>query len=136
VADRDKPKAVLLAHKLQELGFSLFATQGTGAALREAGLTVRTVAKLGEGHPNGRDLLRSGEIQLVINTPLGKISHRDDAFIRLSALRRGIPHATTMEGAQALVGAIEALKEGSLSVQALKNVHSLKALSIATKPSK
>jgi carbamoyl-phosphate synthase large subunit len=136
VTDRDKPKAVLLAHKLQELGFSLFATQGTGAALREAGLTVRTVAKLGEGHPNGRDLLRSGEIQLVINTPLGKISHRDDAFIRLSALRRGIPHATTMEGAQALVGAIEALKEGSLSVQALKNVHSLKALSIATKPSK
>lgn len=123
MTDRDKPKAVPLAHKLQELGFSLYATRGTGAALRAAGLPVRTVAKLGEGHPNGRDLLRSGEIQLVINTPLGKISHRDDAFIRLSALRRGIPYATTLEGAQALVEAIEALQEGSLSVQALRLAH-------------
>jgi carbamoyl-phosphate synthase large subunit len=136
VTDRDKPKAVPLAHKLEKLGFSLYATRGTGAALKAAGLPVQMIAKLGEGHPNGRDLLRSGKIHLVINTTLGKISHRDDAFIRLSAMRRGIPYATTMEGAEALAEAIEALKEGSLSVQALKSIHSPKASQIVTKLSK
>ena len=119
VKDPDQPKVVPIARCLQQLGFQLLATRGTASVLLAQDLPVEIVRKLGEGHPNAIDHLQSGKVALVINTPLGKASHRDDDFIRLSAMRFGIPYVTTIEGAWAALAGIEALRRGELSIRAL-----------------
>ena len=108
VNDADKGAAVLLARKLSRLGFELIATFGTAARLREVGLEVETVFKVNEGRPNIADGIKSGEISLVINTPLGRVSRFDEQAIRRAALQYNVPCVTTMTGAQALVEAIAA----------------------------
>ena len=106
VNEADKGSAVLLARKLNRLGFQLIATLGTASRLREVGLTVENVFKVNEGRPNIVDHIKSGEISLVINTPLGRVSHFDEQAIRRAALQYNVPCVTTMTGAQALVEAI------------------------------
>jgi carbamoyl-phosphate synthase large subunit len=106
VNENDKGAAVLLARKLNRLGFDLIATLGTADRLREVGLTVETVFKVNEGRPNIVDHIKSGEISLVINTPLGSVSHYDEQAIRRAALQYNVPCVTTMTGAHALVEAI------------------------------
>jgi len=106
VNEADKGSAVLLARKLNRLGFQLIATLGTASRLREVGLTVESVFKVNEGRPNIVDHIKSGEISLVINTPLGRVSHFDEQAIRRAALQYNVPCVTTMTGAQALVEAI------------------------------
>jgi len=123
VKDADKGAAVLLARKLLRLGFSIVATLGTSARLVEVGLDVETVFKVNEGRPNIVDHIKSGEISLVINTPLGRASHYDEQAIRRAALQYGVPCVTTMTGAQALVEAI-----GAFRAQTSPNVHSLQDL--------
>ena len=123
VNDTDKGTAVLLARKLSRLGFELIATLGTAARLREVGLTVESVFKVNEGRPNIVDHIKSGEISLVINTPLGRASRFDEQAIRRAALQYNVPCVTTMTGAQALVEAIAAAGVGSTP-----NVHSLQEL--------
>jgi len=123
VKDADKGAAVLLARKLLRLGFSVVATLGTSARLVEVGLDVETVFKVNEGRPNIVDHIKSGEISLVINTPLGRASHYDEQAIRRAALQYGVPCVTTMTGAQALVEAI-----GAYRAQVSPNVHSLQDL--------
>jgi len=123
VNDADKGPAVLLARKLSRLGFQLIATLGTAARLREVGLEVEDVFKVNEGRPNIADLIKSGEISLVINTPLGRVSRFDEQAIRRAALQASVPCVTTMTGAQALVEAIAASDAG-----ASPNVHSLQEL--------
>jgi carbamoyl-phosphate synthase large subunit len=120
VNDPDKSKIPPIAHRLRKLGFQLMATQGTASVLRANGIPVEIVRKLREGHPNVIDLLKSGHTDLIINTPLGKSSYRDDTFIRLSAMRFRIPYVTTIEGAEVMLDAIEILRKGPLSVQALR----------------
>jgi carbamoyl-phosphate synthase large subunit len=127
VKDADQGKIVPIARRLHELGFELLATRGTAAVIVEEGLPVEIARKLGEGHPNAIDHLQSGRVVLVINTPLGKASHRDDDFIRLSAMRYGIPYVTTIEGAWAAVAGIEALRRGALSIRSLAESHSFSA---------
>jgi len=122
VSDKDKLGVIPIARRLHEWGFRLYATSGTARVLRDHGIAVKIVRKLHEGHPNAVDLLLSGAIQLVINTPLGKSSHRDDAFIRLTAMRARIPYVTTLEGAEAALEGIEALRSGRLPVRALHGV--------------
>jgi carbamoyl-phosphate synthase large subunit len=123
VNDADKGTAGLLARKLSRLGFELIATLGTAARLREVGLTVESVFKVNEGRPNIVDFIKSGEISLVINTPLGRVSRFDEQAIRRAALQYNVPCVTTMTGAQALVEAIAAAGAGSTP-----NVHSLQEL--------
>jgi carbamoyl-phosphate synthase large subunit len=123
VNDMDKGTAVLLARKLSRLGFELIATLGTAARLREVGLEVESVFKVNEGRPNIVDHIKSGEISLVINTPLGRVSRFDEQAIRRAALQYNVPCVTTMTGAQALVEAIAAAGIGSTP-----NVHSLQEL--------
>jgi carbamoyl-phosphate synthase large subunit len=96
VNDADKGMAVLLARKLSRLGFELIATLGTAARLREVGLTVESVFKVNEGRPNIADHIKSGEISLVINTPLGRVSRFDEQAIRRAALQYNVPCVTTM----------------------------------------
>ena len=119
VNDGDKERLGPLAERLHALGFRLLATKGTGEMLRSKGLPVEVVLKLHDGHPNVLDRLQRDRVQLLINTPLGKSAHRDDAFIRLAAMRHGIPYVTTLAGAEAAVAGIEALRMGALSVRPL-----------------
>ncbi|HEV8431441.1 MAG TPA: carbamoyl-phosphate synthase large subunit [Pyrinomonadaceae bacterium] len=123
VKDADKGAAVLIARKLSRLGFGIVATLGTAARLLEVGMNVESVFKVNEGRPNIVDHIKSGEISLVINTPLGRVSHYDEQAIRRAALQYNVPCVTTMTGAQALVEAIAAS-----SAQNTPNVHSLQEL--------
>jgi carbamoyl-phosphate synthase large subunit len=108
VNDADKGQAVVLARRLVRLGFQIIATVGTAERLNEVGLKVLTVFKVNEGRPNIVDLIKRGEIALVINTPLGRVSHFDEQAIRRAALQYNVPCVTTMTGAQALVEALGA----------------------------
>ena len=123
VNDADKGSAVLIARKLARLGFEIVATLGTASRLREVGLTVENVFKVNEGRPNIVDHIKRGEISLVINTPLGRVSHFDEQAIRRAALQYNVPCVTTMTGAQAIVEAIAAS-----ALNKTPTVHSLQEL--------
>jgi carbamoyl-phosphate synthase large subunit len=120
VRDADKTAAVAVARRLIDLGFSIFATRGTAARLREAGLPVSVTNKVLEGRPHCVDAIRSGEIQLVINTAAGAQSVTDSFDIRRSALTHGVPHYTTIAGARAAAHAIAAMRAGPLEVAPLQ----------------
>ncbi|PZW41323.1 carbamoyl-phosphate synthase large subunit [Humitalea rosea] len=121
VKDGDKAVVATLGRRLVEMGFSLLATRGTAARLRTAGIACTVVNKVAEGRPHCVDSMKSGEIQLVINTTGGGQSVADSFDIRRSALTHGIPHYTTMAGARAAVHAIAALRAGTLDVAPLQS---------------
>ena len=120
VRDTDKSAAIGVARRLIESGFSIMATRGTAQRLREAGLEVGVVNKVLEGRPHCVDAIRSGEVQMVINTAAGAQSVTDSFDIRRSALTHGVPHYTTIAGARAAAHAIVALKSGTLEVAPLQ----------------
>ena len=127
VNDADKGQAVVLARRLDKLGFNLVATYGTANRLREVGLECEDVFKVNEGRPNIADLIRQGEIALIINTPLGKTSFYDEQAIRKAALQFNVPCVTTITGAEALVEAISTKKSQSgVTVRSLQEIHSTK----------
>ncbi|MAR07438.1 MAG: carbamoyl phosphate synthase large subunit [Cyanobium sp. NAT70] len=122
--DRDKPALVPVAKRLIALGFQLIATSGTAGALVEAGLTVRPVLKVHEGRPNIEDLIRSNQVQLVINTPIGRQAAHDDKYLRRAALDYAVPTVTTLAGARAAVAAIASLQDQPmLCINALQDIH-------------
>jgi len=121
VKDRDKESAAGLARRLTDMGFGLLATSGTAAFLAEAGLEVTRVNKVLEGRPHCKDAIVNGEVQLVINTTEGAQAIADSYSIRRSALTTGVPHYTTITGADAAVGAIEALRASTLEVAPLQD---------------
>ena len=122
--DRDKAALVPVAARLIELGFDLIATSGTAKALSEAGLNVESVLKVHEGRPNIEDLIRSNQVQLVINTPIGRQAAHDDKYLRRAALDYAVPTVTTLAGARAAVEAISALQnQPTLTIHALQDVH-------------
>ena len=124
VKDSDKGMAVLLARKLTRLGFEIVGTLGTSARLREVGLTVESVFKVNEGRPNIVDHIKSGDISLIINTPLGRVSRFDEQAIRRAALQYNVPCVTTMTGARALVEAIAAAESHATpNVRSLQQLH-------------
>jgi len=127
VNDGDKGAAVLIARKLARLGFQIVATLGTAARLREVGIEVESVFKVNEGRPNIVDFIKRGEISLVINTPLGSISHYDEQAIRRAALQYNVPCVTTMTGARALVESIASRTENERpSVHSLQELHTMR----------
>jgi carbamoyl-phosphate synthase large subunit len=123
VNEADKGQAVVLARRLARRGFRLVATVGTAARLREVGLSVETVFKVNEGRPNIADMIRQGEIDLVVNTPHGRASRFDEQAIRRAALQHNVPCVTTMTGARAVVEAIAARTGAAPSVYALQDLH-------------
>ncbi|MBI3083620.1 MAG: carbamoyl-phosphate synthase large subunit [Candidatus Omnitrophica bacterium] len=125
VKNRDKRSVVLVAQRLEELGFQLVATQGTVKALQRYGLHAQPVKKIHEGRPNVLDLIKGGEIQLVINTPSGRLPRADEVLIRSSAAASGIPCVTTIAGAQASVNGIAALLKHQLAVKPIQDYHEL-----------
>jgi carbamoyl-phosphate synthase large subunit len=124
VTNADKGQAVILARRLNKLGFDLVATYGTANRLREVGLECESVFKVNEGRPNIADLIRQGDIALIINTPLGKTSHFDEKAIRKAALQFNVPCVTTITGAEALVEAIATKKsQKHVTVRSLQEIH-------------
>ncbi len=125
VNDSDKGQAVILARRLNNLGFDLIATYGTAKRLTEVGLQCETVFKVNEGRPNIADYIKQSEISLIINTPLGQTSHYDEQSIRKSALQFNVPTVTTMTGAEALIEAIATKKsQAKIEVRSLQEIHS------------
>ncbi len=125
VNDDDKANAVPIVRRLHEMGFEVLATEGTARHLRSRGIPTRRVLKVYEGRPNAIDLLLSGEIQLLINTPLGKLTQQDDYQIRQAALQHRVPYTTTLSAASAACDAIIALRSRVGSVRSLQEWHEL-----------
>ncbi|MGB5401017.1 MAG: carbamoyl-phosphate synthase large subunit, partial [Thermoanaerobaculia bacterium] len=123
VHDTDKEALLPVASKLAEVGFELTATAGTAAFLTAQGLKVRRINKVHEGRPHVVDHLINRDIDLVVNTPLGRESHEDDASIRQTALKYDIPCITTLSGAMAAVEGIAAWKAQDLDVASLQELH-------------
>jgi carbamoyl-phosphate synthase large subunit len=123
VNNDDKPRVVPIARDLVALGFRLVATRGSAAYLRAHGLKVDVVFKINEGRPHIADRLLSRQIDLVINTPLGRESFLDDRTVRRAATLQGVPCITTLTGAAAAVSAIRALATEALDVRSLQEYH-------------
>ncbi len=122
VNDMDKVKAIPLARDFQELGFEIMATSGTASLLTENGVTARPIFKVGEGRPNVVDAIKNGEVQLVVNTPMGAQAREDEYEIGRSAIRYKIPVITTIAGAQAAVRGIRNKIAKQINYQSLQEV--------------
>jgi carbamoyl-phosphate synthase large subunit len=123
VNDGDKREVVNLARELHEMGFRLVASRGTQRKVEAAGLPCGFVYKVNEGRPNITDLIKSQQVNLIINTPLGRVSFYDERAIRRAAMQYSVPCVTTMTGATATVAAIRALREDQLQVRCLQEYH-------------
>ncbi|HEY1238325.1 MAG TPA: carbamoyl-phosphate synthase large subunit [Solirubrobacterales bacterium] len=123
VTDSDKAAATQLATRFHDLGFEVIATSGTAEAISRMGVPVRRIKKIGEGSPNVVDCIRSGEVDLVINTPTGSGARTDGYEIRTESVRHGIPCVTTMTGASAASRAIFASASGEAEVRTLQELH-------------
>jgi carbamoyl-phosphate synthase large subunit len=124
VKDKDKTQlAVSIAHQLMMLGFSIVSTSGTAKFLSENGIEVGLVRRASEGAPNLLDLINGGKIQLIINSPSGKIPRQDEVSIRSIANARGVPVVTTMPGADAYAQGIRALIRGELGIRTIQHYH-------------
>ena len=123
VADRDKESIVDVARRYTEIGFALKATGGTRDNLAKHGIDAERVFKVLEGRPNVADGITDGEIQLVINTPMGKASKEDDSYIRKAAIRYRVPYITTVAAASAAAKGIAACRMGEPEVKSLQSYH-------------
>jgi len=123
VADKYKPAVVSIAQKLHELGFKLAATKGTASYLQRVNLPVETVYKVREKRPHVVDHIKNHEFSLIINARFGQESSEDAPLIRKTALLYGVPYATTLAGAKAMVDGIEALLKGKIGVKCLQEYH-------------
>jgi carbamoyl-phosphate synthase large subunit len=121
VNDYDKSAGLKIARDLHRMGFRLYATAGTADFFRKVGLPVETVNKFADGSPHTVDLIRDGQVQLVINTPLGLHAHTDGAEIRAAAIAMNVPLLTTLSAAMAAVAAIRALGENALKYRSLQD---------------
>jgi carbamoyl-phosphate synthase large subunit len=124
VKNRDKRAATSLGKRLLDLGFTLVATPGTARVMERQGMPVEVIHKVADGwRPNVLDLMKRGEIALVFNTPEDGRARKDSYLIRRTAVNHGIPYYLTVDGAQAAIGAIEALLKGELTVKSLQEYH-------------
>jgi carbamoyl-phosphate synthase large subunit len=120
VKDADKPRAVEVARALEQLGFELYSTSGTAKTLTDAGIAVKRLAKINEGRPNAVDLIKNGQIKMVINTPGGMVPRRDENAIRSAAYAHNVCLMTTITGAAAAVQGILALKNKYVGVRPIQ----------------
>ncbi|MGI8903198.1 MAG: carbamoyl-phosphate synthase large subunit [Solirubrobacteraceae bacterium] len=123
VSDGDKPAATGVATVLNDLGFTIVATRGTAEAIRGMGIPAQTINKVGEGSPHVVDWIERGQVDLVINTPIGTGARVDGYEIRSAALTRGIPCITTMAGAMAAALGVAAAGGGEPEVISLQELH-------------
>ena len=126
VNQHDKNFISKIAADLVEVGFKIVATRGTARVLRNSGIEVETVYKVNEGRPHIVDYIKSGKVDLIINTPLGRESFFDEKAIRRAAINHRVPCITTIPGAAAAVNGIRAIRRESLDVKSIQEYHSSK----------
>ena len=122
VNNRDKEQMLPIAGRLHKLGFRIIASRGTGEFLRNRGVEAEFVYKVNEGRPNVVDRMKNGEIQLLVNTPLGQESYYDERIVGETAYRMGLPLITTLSAAEAVLNAIEAIGRRPLSPVKLQDI--------------
>ena len=123
VADPDKPSVIEVAGQFRRLGFEVLATRNTHSFLKSNGIETTLINKMHEGRPNIVDAIKNRKIQLVINTPAGKLSKYDDSYIRKSAIKYKIPYITTTAAALAAARGIAAVLEGRHPIKSLQEYH-------------
>lgn len=124
VKDSDKPKVIDIARRMAGFGFTIYSTPGTAKVLGESGVRVNRLFKIGQGRPNVVDMIKNGDMNLVINTPsAGMIPRRDENIIRMEAINRNVGIITTISAAQASVKAIQALHSHELEVKPLQDYY-------------
>ncbi|HUP39197.1 MAG TPA: carbamoyl-phosphate synthase large subunit, partial [Vicinamibacterales bacterium] len=123
VNNDDKPNVLPIARNLADLGFPIVATRGTAAYLRAHGIAVEVVFKVNEGRPNIVDHILNNQVQMIVNTPLGRESFFDDRAMRRVAMLHNVPCITTLTGASAAVEAIRAVRTHALDVRAIQDYH-------------
>ena len=123
VNDLDKPQVAQVARIFHGQGFEILATTGTAKLLEAAGVPATKVQKVYEGRPNIVDLLKNGEVALVVNTASGKLTVKDSRAIRQSTLLYGVPYSTTLEGAKAMALAIAGAKKQTLNVKSIQEYY-------------
>jgi carbamoyl-phosphate synthase large subunit len=120
VKDADKARAVDLGRQLEALGFTIYSTSGTARSLRENGVNVQLLAKIDEGRPTVIDLLKNGQLQMIVNTPSGMTPRKDENKIRSAAYAHNICIMTTITGAYAALAGIKALKQKRVGIRPLQ----------------
>ena len=123
IAERDKPGVIEAARQFRELGFAILATEGTCRFLQQQGIAATCILKLKQGRPNIIDAIKNGEIQLIVNTPKGKRSQEDDAYIRKAAINYKVPFMTTTAAALAAAKGVAARRKGDAEVKSLQRYH-------------
>ena len=126
-SDDHKDRIVPVVRHFYDMGFSITATRGTAARLRDRGIPVETIQKVSEGRPHVVDRIKNGDIQIIINTSVGRKSSRDAYHIRRGALVYNILYTTTLSGARALSEAVMALKRKGWGVNPLQDYHRVSA---------
>jgi carbamoyl-phosphate synthase large subunit len=125
VNDTDKATVAPIVRRFHEMGFRIYATTGTARFLKARGIPVESVLKVHEGRPNCMDLIVDGEVQMLINTPLGKHSQRDDYSMRRAAVAQRVSYTTTMSAASAAADAVMSLRFRTTTVRPLQEWHAL-----------
>jgi len=120
VNDRDKPNAVAITRRFHDMGFKIVATRGTANYLAEHGVPCSTVHKVSVARPNGIDLIKNDEVQLLINTPLGKRAQKDDYSLRQAAIAHRIAYTTTLSAASAACDAIQSIRSRAATVRSIQ----------------
>jgi carbamoyl-phosphate synthase large subunit len=123
ISDSDKKEALDIAQEFSRLGFRIKATQGTQQYLSDNGIPCEKILKMHAGRPNIVDAIKNGEIQLVVNTPIGKRGLYDDSYIRKNAIKYKIPYVTTMAAARAAAKGIGAYRQKESAVVSLQRYH-------------
>jgi len=124
VADKDKASLLPIAEQLRTLGFNICATEGTSRFLEESGIKNTMIKKLHEGRPNLADAIKNKDIQLIINTPVGRSGKHDDSYIRIMAVRHKVPYITSIAAAEASVEGIRAIQEKKILPKSLQDYYS------------
>ena len=123
VTKKDRDKLLPIAKKIKSLGFNIFATKGTSKFLKENEIPNKEIKKLHEGRPNIADAIKNKEIQLVINTPIGRESKHDDSYIRKMAIQYKIPYITSMAATKASIEGIAAVQKQKIIPKSLQDYH-------------
>jgi carbamoyl-phosphate synthase large subunit len=125
VNDHDKAAVLPIARRFHEQGFEILATEGTAAYLRSRGVPARRVFKVHEGRPHGLDLIVNGQVQLLVNTPLGKHAQQDDYSLRQAAIAHRVPYTTTLSAASAACDAVLSMRSRPATVRSLQEWHQM-----------
>ena len=123
VADKDKPFLVPIAQRLKRLDFNIYATEGTSSFLKEKGIENTVMNKIHEGRPNITDAIKNKELNLIINTPVGRSGKYDDSYIRMMAIQHKIPYITSLTAAEASIEGIESVSKAKSLPKSLQDYY-------------